>query len=65
MCTRFQPGQLNYIVYISKAPNFSIQNADMTGKEINLKNFIESYNDILISVGSDFSKEHSFHNRGI
>ncbi len=65
MHTGFNSGQLNYIVYISKNPNFSIQNADMTGKEIHLKNFIESYNDILISVGSDFSAEHSFHNRGI
>lgn len=65
MYTSFQPGELHYIVYISKNPNFSIQNADMTGKEINFKNFIKSYNDILISVGSDFSAEHSFHNRGI
>lgn len=65
MCTDFESGKLNYIVYVSKNPSFSIQNADMTGKEINLKNFIESYNDILISVGSDFSKEDSFHNRGI
>lgn len=73
MCTNFRLDQQGYIVYISKNPNFSIQNTDITGKELNLKNFIESYNDILISVGSDFSKgsnfyistENSFHNRGI
>lgn len=65
MYTGFQLDQPNYIVYISKNPNFSIQNAGLTGKEFNLKNFIESYNDILISVGSDFSKRDSFHNRGI
>lgn len=65
MFTGFNSGQLRYIVYISKNRNFSIQNVDMTDKEFNLKNFIESYNDILISVGSDFSEEHSFHNRGI
>lgn len=65
MYTGFNPGKLNYIVYISKNRNFSIQVADMTGKELNLKNFIESYSDILISVGSDFSEEDSFHNRGI
>jgi hypothetical protein len=41
MYAGFNPGQLNYIVYISKNRNFSIQDADMTGKEINLKNFIE------------------------
>lgn len=65
MYTYFQSGQLHYIVYISKNPDFSIQNADMMSKEINLKNFIESYNDILISVGSDFSEEGHFSNRGI
>lgn len=65
MYTGFQSGRLNYITYITKNSNFSIQDADMTGKETNLKNFIDSYNDILISVGSAFSKEHSFHNRGI
>jgi len=63
MCTWFEPGKLNYIVYVTKNPNFSIQNVDM--KEKNIKNFIESYSDILISVGSDFSNEHNFHNRGI
>ncbi len=64
MHTGFQTGQ-QYIVYVSKNRNFSIQDADMTGKEINLKNFIESYNDILICVGTDFSEKDSFYTRGI
>lgn len=65
MCTYLQAGRLNYIVYVSKDAHFSIQKADMKDKEINLKNFIESYKDILISMGSDFSEGNSFHNRGI
>lgn len=68
LCTGFQLGKPRYIIYISKNPNFSIQNAYLEGKKNqNLKNFIESYHDILISVGSDFSEEdkESFHNRGI
>lgn len=63
MCTFFDPARFHYIAYITKNRNFSIQNVDMTGK--NLKNFIESYNDLLITVGSDFSEKNYFSNRGI
>lgn len=59
----------SYVVYITKNHDFSIEEADKTAeKERSLKNFVESYKDILISVGSDFSnftKEGNFHNRGI
>jgi hypothetical protein len=63
--TGISSGERNFIVYVSKNPNFSIQNqsTDMAG--FSLKNFINSYSDILISVGSDFSKEYSFASRGI
>ncbi|MES2345823.1 MAG: hypothetical protein V4494_07800 [Chlamydiota bacterium] len=55
-----------YIVYISKNDKFSIQEAHIhMGEEINLKKYMESYGDILIAMGSDFSEEDSFHNRGI
>jgi hypothetical protein len=62
MCT-YVDKKLTYIVYVTKNPDFSIQNA--ANKKLNLKNFIESYSDILISVGTDFTAEDSFHNRGI
>ena len=63
MWTYFTPDEKHYIVYATKNPNFEI-----TGKtkEYSLKNFIQSYGDILISVGSDFSDtKTSFENRGI
>jgi hypothetical protein len=60
MLTELKLDKLNYIVYISKNPNFSIQNVPLTDKTMNLKNFIESYSDILISIGSDFSDKNSF-----
>ncbi len=58
---------LNYVVYISKNRDFSIldQGQDVTGEGFTLKNFINSYSDILISVGSNFSGKNSFHNRGV
>ena len=65
MCTHFDPESSNFVVYISKNRDFSIPDADKTMNECTLKNFIELYNDILISVGSDFSKKESFNNRGI
>jgi hypothetical protein len=68
MMTDFEPGKPNYIVYASRNPDFSIQQASsgIADASITLKKFIEAYNDILISVGSDFSSdEGSFHNRGI
>jgi hypothetical protein len=65
MTTHCHPESSNFIVYISKNRDFSIPDADKIEKERTLKNFIELYNDILISVGSDFSGKESFHNRGI
>ncbi len=69
MTTAFDPEKENYIVYATTNPDFNI-----LGKPevLTVKNFIDSYNDILISVGADFSKgrassiqNNSFHNRGI
>lgn len=65
MYTGFRPNDQRYIVYISKNPNFSIQNFDITNKNFSLKAYIESYSDILITVGTDFSEGVSFYNRGI
>jgi hypothetical protein len=67
MSTDFEPGKPSYIVYASRNPDFSIQQASsgITDESLTLKKFIEVYNDLLISVGSDFSDESSFHNRGI
>lgn len=65
MITSCGLGESRYIVYITKNSDFSIQHAHETFKEINLENFINAYSDILISVGSDFSKQDSFHTRGI
>lgn len=66
MCTNYKQGELRYIVYASKNPNFSIQEVKLTSENFSLKNYIEAYSDILISVGSNFSyRENAFHNRGI
>ncbi len=67
MSTYFEPGKSKYIVYASRNPDFSIQQASsgITDESISLKKFIDAYNDILISVGSNFSNEDSFENRGI
>lgn len=54
-----------YIVYISKNRDFSIQKAHKIAEKMSLKNFIEAYNDILISMGSNFSYNDCFYNRGI
>lgn len=54
-----------YIVYATKNPNFSIQNTDTP---TTLKQYFETYQDILIAVGSNFSeiqKKEIFENRGI
>lgn len=54
-----------YIVYATKNRDFSIQNTKL--KDHTLKSFIESYGDLLITMGSDFyyKTENAFHNRGI
>lgn len=54
-----------YIVYISKNPHFNIMNIS-DHPQCTFKQYIESYNDILVSMGSNFSKDNdSFENRGI
>ncbi len=65
MDTHFEETKKKYIVYITKNPSFSIEYAYYGASKYNLKTFIEHYGDILISIGSDFSKTDSFHNRGI
>lgn len=55
--------ELRYIVYVSKNPNFSIPL--VKDQDANLKTFFNKFSDILISMGSDFTEESSFHNRGI
>ncbi len=57
----------NYIVYITRNRNFSILKADkfMKKNQLNLKNYINAYLDILISVGANLSIENGFENRGI
>jgi hypothetical protein len=62
MHTYFKPEEQRYIIYATKNPQFSILGKSET---MTLKNYIESYGDILISVGSDFTEINSFHNRGI
>jgi hypothetical protein len=63
----FALGSLLYIVYASRNPDFSIQNASakMPNEKISFKKFIEAYDDVLITVGSNFSNKDFFHNRGI
>lgn len=65
MKTGYWPGKSNYIVYITKNPDFSIQDADKNATERTLKKYFEVYKDILISVGSDFTESDYFNNRGI
>ncbi|MBA2368549.1 MAG: hypothetical protein H0V82_05955 [Candidatus Protochlamydia sp.] len=62
MHTYYEPKELNYIVYVSKNCDFSISNIK---SERTLKNFIDSYQDILITMGSNFSDKKSLRNRGI
>ncbi len=67
MTTAFKPGETRYIVYVTKNRDFSILKAgqDIKLDALTLKNYITAYQDILISVGTDFSAEDHFHNRGI
>lgn len=58
----------NYIVYISKNPDFSIIKANEPfNKHLTVKvnEYIKTYRDILITCGSDFRRPDSFENRGI
>ncbi len=61
------PQSPDYISYITRDRDFSILKADeyMKKNGKTLKNFIKAYQDILISVGSNFTAEKSFENRGI
>ncbi len=67
MITSFSPDEARYIVYVTKNRDFSILKAgqDIKLDALTLKNYITAYQDILISVGTDFSAEDHFHNRGI
>lgn len=68
MSTSFFPGELHFVVYATKNPDFSIEevNKNIAGKELSLKEYIDAFGDVLISFGSNFSyDEKSFCNRGI
>jgi len=60
----YDKDNLRYVVYITKNSQHDIQNVKPGSRT--LKNYIESYEDILISMGSNFSYEElEFENRGI
>lgn len=65
MYVGYDPEKLHSIAYISKDPNFSIQNTGMENKERTLKNFYTSYKSLVITMGSDLSEENSLYHRGI
>ncbi len=67
MNTAFYRKDTKYVVYITRNRNFSIIQADESIEKNwkTLKNVINAYQDILISIGSDFSEDYYFHNRGI
>jgi len=56
----------SYAIYASKNPDFSIKNIPLshTGA-VNLNDFIHHYDDLIMSVGSDFSSSDDYENRGI
>jgi hypothetical protein len=58
-------GENNYIVYITNNKTFNSTFVEKVNEDINLKMYMEIYQHIVISVGSDFSKVDSYHNRGI
>lgn len=53
-----------YVVYATKTPDFDIQRVPIRDK-VNLKEFRDMYNDLVMCVGSDLSQETTFENRGI
>jgi len=54
-----------YITYATTNREFSIQTAyEKTDQTQSLENYIDAYKDLLITVGSDFTQENSFSNRG-
>lgn len=63
MCT-VADGTSRYIVYATKKPEFNILDIPKSGS-LTLKEFRTYYDNILMSVGSDFSQKDSFENRGI
>lgn len=64
IATGFIPSEVHYIVYASTNPNLSIR--ETADSDLKLAEYIRSYSDILITVGSHFTPEtKSFHNRGI
>ncbi len=63
MFTSHIPKELHYIAYVTKNATYSVP--DVGAKDFTLKHYISAYSDILISMGSDFTKETTFHNRGI
>ena len=65
LSTGAEEGERRYITYITSDENFNIENTPILEKCPNIKEYIEYYKDILIVVGSDFSNEEYFHNRGI
>jgi hypothetical protein len=67
MFTLYNPDEEHYIIYVTRNPDFSIAKADQTAYEENftLKNFVEAYSDLLITVGTDFTAKDFFHTRGI
>ncbi len=58
---------MHYIAYASRTPDFSILNADqyIAQNGVTLKNYIEAYRNVLITIGTDFTVERSFGSRGI
>lgn len=54
----------DYIVYITTDANFSIRDINTT-QEFSLKNYINSYQKIIIVMGSNFNDKKYFSNRGI
>lgn len=60
--TEHKEKELNYITYATRNKDFSISNPS----DCTLKQYIESYSDILISMGSDFNSQVKiFQSRGI
>ncbi|MCH9756933.1 MAG: hypothetical protein K0U37_07070 [Gammaproteobacteria bacterium] len=55
----------SYIIFASKTPDFLIQEVSVIEPSSSIKAFKSEYDNLLMTVGSDFSCPTSFHNRGI